>query len=59
MTRKLTEILTAKDHQRIIDRYTRMLKGDNSPAHILPTDLLRKIEWHTNEYLSKTGQLPE
>lgn len=52
---QLTDLLTPAAHQRQIDR----LSGQINPATpTLNQDLLKRIEWHTNEYLRKTGNLP-
>jgi len=51
----LTEILTPQSHQRIINRLSSQI-SDTTPE--LNKELLKKIEWHTNEYLKKTGNLP-
>lgn len=54
----LTEIFTPSDHQRIINRYTRMMKGQ-AKTKLTKAQLAEKIEWHAAEYLAKTGELPK
>jgi len=49
--------LTANQHQRMIDRYTEILNPVMSKS--VREYYLKKIEWHTNQHLKKTGQLPK
>lgn len=55
-TKKLTDLLTPQAHQCLINRLVARL---NPATPVLNQNILHKIEWHTNQYLSKTGQLPE
>ena len=55
--KNLTSVLTAKDHQRIINRYAMMLNG-KIKTQLTTKKLVEKMEWHAAEYLSKTGELP-
>ena len=55
---KLTDLYSPKDHEYMIDRYTKMLTGEVFTS--LPDEAIaKKMEWHVAEYLRKTGQLPE
>jgi len=56
MTQKLTTILTPKDHQYMIDLFSRKLQ---SAGPVETKSLLKKIQWHAQEYVNKTGQLPK
>jgi len=57
-SKKLTQIqiLTPQAHQRIINRLSAQLDPSKPVSH---RNLTRKIEWHTDQFLGKTGQLPE
>lgn len=44
-------------HQRMIDRLSKQLSAVYSDKH--NSEILRRIEWHTQEYLAKTGKLPQ
>lgn len=54
----LTDLFSPADHQRIIMRYTRMMNG-KAETKMTKAKLAEKIEWHTAEYLAKTGNLPK
>ena len=54
----LTDLFSPADHQRIINRYTRMMNG-KAETKMTKAKLAEKIEWHTAEYLAKTGNLPK
>lgn len=56
MSKPLAAILTAKDHQYLIDLFTRRLQ---SAGPVKTKTLLKKIQWHAQEYVNKTGQLPK
>lgn len=51
----ITTILKPANHQAMIDRLTAQL---NPATPTLNEGLLRRIEWHTNGYIKKTGELP-
>lgn len=48
--------LTPTTHQRMINRLSKEI---NPATPSLNQDLLRRIGWHTEQYLSKTGRLPK
>jgi hypothetical protein len=52
----LTAVIKPASHQRMIDRLSKQI---NPATPSLNEGLLRRIEWHTNEYQRKTGQLPK
>ena len=52
---QLTDLLTPEAHQRQIDRLTKQI---NPATPTLNREILKRIGWHTNEYLRKTGELP-
>lgn len=54
--RPITDTLTPATHQRMIDRLTAEL---NPATPVLNKETLRRIEWHTEQHLLKTGQLPK
>lgn len=54
----LSQLFTPKDHQNSIDRYSKVLQGKIKST--LPNeDIKRKMQWHVEQYLAKTGELPE
>lgn len=55
MKKQLTDILTPLQHQRMIDRLYRKI---NPATPELNENTYKRIDWHTEQYITKTGKDP-
>ena len=57
MTKKnLSQILTPIQHQRMIDRLAAKINPITPKTN---EETLKRIKWHTEQFLTKTGRLPQ